>query len=366
MSQASAFPEAKILVVHDDSAEAATLTRLLAQAGYSQVMSTTDAALVLGICEENAPDLVLLDLHTARLSGFEVLAQLRPLIEASPALPVLVIGADAAGEQALAAGARGFISEPFSGRDVCLRVSNLLAARKAQLELSEQVQALELRLAERAAEAEHLKQEVIGRLTLLLEYRRDETREHAERVGRTGAAIAQALGLSPESVEIIRRAAPLHDAGKLGISDSILLKARRLTPDERAMVNSHTTIGYEMLADSSSELLRIAAQIALSHHERWDGSGYPQGLAGNAIPLVGRIAAVADAFDTLTHDRPYKDALSVPDAVAEIARCSESQFDPEVVEAFLTLDHEALLDPIAPSPARGGAGEAVPALLGSA
>jgi HD-GYP domain-containing protein (c-di-GMP phosphodiesterase class II) len=179
--------------------------------------------------------------------------------------------------------------------------------------------------------------QVIHRLARAAEYRDGETGEHTRRVGDLSADIATALGMPAEQLDLLREAAPLHDVGKIGIRDNILLKPGRLTADEFEEMKTHTTLGARMLAGGRGlPLLEMAEEIALTHHERWDGNGYPGGLAGAAIPLVGRIVAVADVFDALTHSRPYKDAWSLQDAVAAITAQAGRQFDPVVVKAFLT------------------------------
>jgi putative two-component system response regulator len=162
-------------------------------------------------------------------------------------------------------------------------------------------------------------------------------------VGQTAALLASVLGRDATEASLLRRAAPLHDVGKIGISDLILLKPGRLTPEEFEIMKKHTLIGAKMLSGSQSPLLQQAEVIALTHHERWDGNGYPSQMAGEDIPLAGRIVAVADVFDALTHERPYKTAWSLEAAVAEIKNQSARQFDPNVVEAFLTLPHEKLI-----------------------
>jgi len=190
--------------------------------------------------------------------------------------------------------------------------------------------------------------EDLKRLALLSEFRDDETRRHTERVARTSQAIARALGLDEDYVLRIGRAAPLHDVGKVGIPDAILLKPGRLTDAEFRVMKTHTVIGGEILADSDFAVLQMAMEIALTHHERYDGGGYPRGLKGEEIPLCGRIVAVADAFDAMTHDRPYRKAIPPARAVAELKRCAGTQFDPKVVEAFLSLDPNGLVDPGGP------------------
>jgi putative two-component system response regulator len=176
------------------------------------------------------------------------------------------------------------------------------------------------------------------------EYRDDDTNRHTERVARTAALLAGNLGLDIETTETIKRAAPLHDVGKIGIPDEILLKPDKLTAEEFELIKTHTVIGGRILCESNFPILKVATEIAFTHHERWDGNGYPAGLKGEEIPIAGRIVALADAFDAMTHARPYKSAFSVEHAVAEIQRCSGAQFDPRIVEAFMTLDHHPLVD----------------------
>ena len=201
---------------------------------------------------------------------------------------------------------------------------------------------LERTVAERTAELEHARRETLRRLALAAEYRDDDTHQHTERVGHTSMLIARALGLSEETVQTIRDAAPLHDIGKLGISDTIILKPGPLTSHERQTMQRHSQIGAAILANGSSVVLRMAEEIALTHHERWDGTGYPAGLVSHDIPLTARITAIADTFDAITHRRPYVDARTVEAGLAEIRRVSGTHFDPDVVDAFLTLDHAAL------------------------
>jgi putative two-component system response regulator len=184
----------------------------------------------------------------------------------------------------------------------------------------------------------------LERLARVAEYRDDDTFRHTERVGRLAERLALDLGLDDDTARILRRAAPLHDVGKIGIPDAILLKPDVLTDEEFAVMKTHTTIGETILANSHAPVLRMGTEIAATHHERWDGAGYPAGLRGHEIPIVGRIVAVADSFDAITHARPYRAAAPVEDAVAEIQRCSGGQFDRDVVDAFLSLDHARYVD----------------------
>lgn len=186
--------------------------------------------------------------------------------------------------------------------------------------------------------------EDLERLARVAEYRDDDTFRHTERVGRLAERLAIDLGLDSDVSAILRRAAPLHDVGKIGIPDAILLKPERLTPEEFAVIKTHTTIGETILSSSHAPVLRMGAEVASTHHERWDGAGYPAGLRGQEIPIVGRIVAVADSFDAITHTRPYRAASPVKDAVAEVERCSAGQFDPDVVEVFRHVDHTEFVD----------------------
>jgi putative two-component system response regulator len=210
----------------------------------------------------------------------------------------------------------------------------LLETRFLHLELQEHNQHLEVRVQERTAELERARFEILRRLARAAEYRDDNTGEHTRRVGETSAAIARSLGMDGREVELIRRVAPLHDVGKIAIPDSILLWPGPLEQSQIEVMRTHTVIGGDLLGGSGFELLDRAAEIALSHHEHWNGQGYPFGLAGENIPLFGRVVEVADTFDALTHQRPYKEAWSVNQAWAEIERDAGSRYDPSVVAAF--------------------------------
>ncbi len=196
-------------------------------------------------------------------------------------------------------------------------------------------------------ELEDERLETLKRLALAAEYRDDATYEHTQRVARTTRFLARGLGLSETQVSLIGQAAPLHDIGKLAVSDSILLKPERLTDDEFEQVKGHAALGADILSGSTSEVLGLAQEIALTHHEWWDGGGYPSGMRGEEIPLSGRLVALADVFDALTHERPYKSAWSTADSAAEIRRLNGKQFDPQVVDAFLGLDPRELVQPLA-------------------
>ena len=232
--------------------------------------------------------------------------------------------------RALAGGVRDFLTKPFDATEVLLRVENLLETRSLYT-------TLEQRVAERTRELEDAHVEILQRLAAAAEFRGDETGEHTQRVGRLAALIAEQMGLPAATVDNIRRGAPLHDVGTIGIPDSIMLKQAALTQDEQRIMRTHVTIGARMLAGGRSALVQMAERIALSHHERWDGKGYPDRLAGERIPVEARVVAVADFFDALTHKRPYRPAFPLQKTFAMIGDESGGHFDPVVVTALLTL-----------------------------
>lgn len=332
------FKHARIMIVDDEPGNVNLLKRLLERAGFHKLDSTNDPREAVALYVETRPDLILLDLHMPHLDGLAVMDRLNEIVEASY-MPILMLTGDISPEarrDALSRGAKDFVNKPFNADEVLLRIRTLLETRFLYLQIQSQNQMLEAKVRERTRELEAAQIEIIERLARAAEFRDDNTGQHTERVGQMAALLARELGLADSEVSLIRRAAPLHDVGKIGIPDSILLKLGKLTPAEFELVKTHTTIGARILSGSRFALLRMAEEIAFSHHEQWDGRGYA-GLAGDQIPLAGRIVTVADVFDALTQKRPYKAAWPVEEAVAEIERQRGRQFDPNVVDAFLRI-----------------------------
>jgi putative two-component system response regulator len=335
-----------ILAVDDEESNLLLLRQILERDGYVNVETTTQPSRVPEMFAKSRPRLLLLDLHMPQLDGFELMERLAAITGERRSIAFLVLTADATEEtrrRALSMGARDFLTKPLDRIELLLRVRNLLQVEELQDRLFEQNANLEHEVAERTRDLDQARLEILERLALAAEFRDDDTQEHARRIGRSCALLAIGLGLPDREVELIRRAAPLHDIGKVGIPDAILLKPGKLTGEEFETVKTHTTIGAEILSGSRSPLLATAEQIALTHHERWDGQGYPHGLIGEQIPLPGRVVAVADVFDALTHERPYKPAWPVREALAEIFQQVGRQFDPDVLQAFSRLDHPTLL-----------------------
>ena len=331
---------ARILIVDDQEANVLYLETILRKSGYTSFQSTRDSRQVLALFNENRPDLILLDLMMPHLDGFAVMEQLKPLIAQDSYLPVMVLTADISPEtrrRALSSGASDFLVKPFDPMEVALRIHNLLSAWFLHVLPQQQNAILEEKVRERTQELEASQLEVLERLAQAAEFRDDDTGKHTQRVGEMAALLAGTMGLPEAQVEIIRRAAPLHDVGKIGISDTILLKPGKLTDEEFDIIKGHAAIGARLLSNGHSEFVQLAEIIAHSHHERWDGRGYPQKLKEEEIPLEGRIVAIADVFDALTNERPYKKAWPVEEARAEIEAQSGKQFDPRVVEAFLQV-----------------------------
>jgi putative two-component system response regulator len=336
------YLESRILIVDDEAANVRLLERILDREGFRNVASATDPRHFLALYTAHQPDILLLDLHMPELDGFAVMRQIEGRIAPSDFVPILVLTADItpqARKEALEAGAKDFLTKPVEPAEVVLRIRNLLQTRFYYRKLQDQNQNLERKVSERTRELERAQIEILERLARAAEYRDDETGHHAQRVGHTSALIARKLTLSDEETILIRRAAPLHDVGKIGIPDDILLKPGKLSDAEFEEMKKHTSIGAGILAGSTFPVLQMAEEIALYHHENWDGSGYMQ-MEGDLIPLPAQIVHVADVFDALTHRRPYKPAWSSEEALAQISSLNGEFFAPAVTEAVVALAAE--------------------------
>ena len=347
--------QACILVVDDEQVIVSALVRLLINAGYERTIGTPDPLQAVALFTEYGPDLVLTDLTMPGMTGFELIAALRPLVPADDLLPIIVLtalGDTETKRQALASGATDFLTKPVDRVELGLRVRNLLDMRALHHQVQTENERLEEQVQCRTQQLEEARLETLQRLARACEYRDDDTGEHTQRVGHVAAHIGRGLGLDAATVHLLAQAAPLHDVGKVGIPDAILLKPAKLTDEEWTTMKGHSSIGAGILEGSGSAVLYMAERIARSHHERWSGGGYPDGLSGEAIPVEARIVAVADVFDALTHERPYKAAWPIGEALGELRRIAGSHLDPAAVSAFLICLSEILgADKIAPSAA---------------
>ena len=367
---------ARILIVDDEPANVRLLERVLQSAGYHNLVSTSDSRQVEALITQQMPAMLLLDLTMPHLDGFAVMASVRAHLGEDDVLPILVLTADTNLEtrhRALKEGALDYLVKPLDALEVLLSVRNLLTLeyllgrereRAAALQIAHDERLVQLeqsnRLLEHAnaelasanahlqwahREIEQAQDEIVNRLVEAVEVR-GENSSHApakdlNRVGQLAEDLAREMGLDARQIQLIRHAAPLHDIGKIGISDAVLLKPTALTSAEWDEVRSHVEIGASMMSRSEVALMQMAQTIAYTHHERWDGLGYPSGLKGEETPIEGRILAVVDVFDALTTTRPYKEAWTVEQALLEIESQAERQFDPSVVRAFSQLMQRA-------------------------
>jgi putative two-component system response regulator len=323
----SARVRERILIVDDDAENLRLLGRILERSGY-RCTKTLDPGLAraaLGI----APfDLIVCDVNLPGESGLDLIADVLPVYRHMAAVMVSGLNDVALANRALASGAYGYIVKPFTPNDVLMGVLGALSHRRRALDADERVSAAH--------------EETIRRLSIAVEARDHETSAHVSQMSAYSYQLARELGLAPERCTLIRTASVMHDIGKIGVPDRILLKPGALDDDERAEMQEHAELGYRIMAGSSAELLQLAATIAWTHHERFDGSGYPRGLAGNAIPLEGRVAAVADVFDALTRDRVYRPRVPRSEAIDMIRESRGSHFDSDIADAFLgMLDRDA-------------------------
>lgn len=328
--------KASIFVVDDEPVNLKLIDKMLTVQGYPAPVLIQDPREVLQSYAKQRPDLILLDLNMPHLDGFQVLEQLKALDD--PLLPPIVILTAQHGREyllkALAAGARDFISKPFDRAELLMRVRNLLEAHFAHRFVHDQKAVLEEMVHQRTEALNLTRLQVVQRLGRAAEYRDNETGLHIIRMSKFSTLLAKELGWNDADSELMLHASPMHDVGKIGIPDAILLKPGKFDPHEWEIMKTHATIGADILSDGDSDLLRLAREIALTHHEKWDGSGYPHRTAGEAIPQAGRIVAVADVFDALTSERPYKKAWPLEKAIAYMQEEAGRHFDPAVIECF--------------------------------
>jgi putative two-component system response regulator len=335
--------DASILIVDDEPAIVRLLTRALQNAGYSSVTGFSDSIEALAHLNVIQADLIVLDVNMPRMSGYDFLSDLSHRLTADTFLPVLMVSGLPEAEtrlKAAQAGANNFLTKPIDIEVFVAHVRSLLETRFMSLRLNETRGVLEEMVRRRTAELQLAHFEILDRLGKVAEYRDDATGQHTDRVGYLCGQLARELGLPQERISMITRTAPLHDLGKVAITDAVLLKKGPFDDSEREAMRRHSALGAKLLSGGTSEFVKVAEEIALCHHERWDGQGYPHGHRGEDIPLAARIVSVADAFDALIHVRPYKAAWTVLEALAEIERERGGQFDPQVVDALLRLSRE--------------------------
>lgn len=327
-----------LLIVDDQEVNVLLLERILRNAGYVSIASTTNPSEVCELHLKNRYDLILLDLQMPGMDGFQVMESLKE-IETASYLPVLVITAQPDHKmRALKAGAKDFISKPFDLGEVLARVHNMLEVRLLHRELHNYNEMLEERVRERTADLQENYLETIFTMVRAAEHKDEDTGAHVQRISYYCRELAGILGLNKEFVDDIFFASPMHDIGKIGIPDHILLKPGGFTPDEWEIMKGHAAMGAKILGKSKSPYLKMGAEIALNHHEHWDGGGYPDGKRGDAIPLSARIMNICDVYDALRSKRPYKPAFDHLKTI-QIITCGDGRtqpehFDPVVLATF--------------------------------
>lgn len=326
----------RVVLIDDSKSVLFALQAALKDLTDITVETFLDPEMALLVCRTTVFDIVLVDYTMPKLDGIEVIRTLRRQPSYSH-VPIIMITSETERSirlEAIEAGATEFLSKPIDIVELKARVRNLLALRQAQLELSARAKGLTAIVANATLKLVAREEEIIWRLARAIEYRDGNTGEHVSRVAHICRLLAEDLGLDDTLCRMIYLAAPLHDVGKIGIADDILLKPGRLTAEELEQMRKHVEIGVSILENGSSDLVRIAETIAGGHHEKWDGTGYPNGVSGEAIPIEARIAAVADVFEALCSERTYKKAWPVEEAYQHILTNSGRHFDPRCVDAF--------------------------------
>jgi len=326
-----------VLIIDDSDINLTLIKALVLKLGECNPVLFENPLKALDWCRENVPDLVIVDYMMPDMDGLRFISAFRAL-HGRDEVPILMVTANDQKDvryEALLGGANDFLTKPIDRVEFGARARNMLSLRTGQKFLADRAQHLAALVDEQTREIRDREKELIFRMSRAAEFRDPETGAHIQRMAYYSQAIAKGLDLDESVQKLILEAAPMHDVGKIGIPDYILLKPGKLTPEEFEVMKGHARLGHELLNNSGSEILRAGAQIAISHHEKYDGSGYPRGLKGNDIPLFGRIVAVADVFDALTSERPYKKAWSLEDAVHFLEEGRGKHFDPLCVEAFL-------------------------------
>ncbi len=326
-----------VLIIDDSDINLTLIKALVLKLGECNPVLFENPLKALDWCRENVPDLVIVDYMMPDMDGLRFISAFRAL-HGRDEVPILMVTANDQKDvryEALLGGANDFLTKPIDRVEFGARARNMLSLRTGQKFLADRAQHLAALVHEQTREIRDREKELIFRMSRAAEFRDPETGAHIQRMAYYSQAIAKGLDLDESVQKLILEAAPMHDVGKIGIPDYILLKPGKLTPEEFEVMKGHARLGHELLNNSGSEILRAGAQIAISHHEKYDGSGYPRGLKGNDIPLFGRIVAVADVFDALTSERPYKKAWSLEDAVHFLEEGRGKHFDPLCVEAFL-------------------------------
>ena len=325
--------DASILIVDDLEVNVALLERMLRREGYHAIRSLTDSQLVDETYLEFQPDILLLDIRMPVIDGFGVMENLAKL-PGGDRLPIIVItgeGERAVRHRALEAGARDFLEKPLDKTEAMSRIRNVLEVRLLHEQLRQHNETLEERVHLRTRELQDSQVEVVTRLMRAAEHRDDVTGGHISRMCLIARALAPHCGLNPEETNLLYHAATMHDVGKIGIPDGVLNKPGSLDDSEWETMRQHPEIGAEILANGMSPLMKMAEQVSLYHHEKWDGTGYPRGLSGDDIPLEARVCAVADVLDALVSRRPYKEPWTLDEALTELRDKAGTHFDPGVV-----------------------------------